>query len=94
MARRPRIRHSAEFKAEVLRRVRESEIPIRHLARELGITATTIHRWRQTETPAPARVVGDERTELAQLRREVHQLRQERDILKKVHTYTESGSSR
>lgn len=88
MARRARVRYTPEFKAEVLRRVRESETPIRYIAREIGVSAAAIHRWINAERPAPAkRLTGDERTELTELRRQVQQLRMERDILKKATAF-------
>ena len=88
MARSRRIRYTPEFKAEVLSRIQHSDQPIRHIAKELGVTATTLHRWLAVTRPAPAeRLTADERTELVTLRREVQQLRQERDILKKATAF-------
>jgi transposase len=88
MVRRRRIRYTPEFKAEALRRLQQSDQPIRHVARDLGVSAMTLHRWINAARPAPAeRLTTDERTELAALRREVHQLRQERDILKKATAF-------
>jgi transposase len=63
-------------------------MPIRHLARELGVSAAAIHRWINEARPAPTkRLAADERSELVQLRREVQQLRMERDILKKATAF-------
>ena len=62
--------------------------PIRVLCRTLGVTATTLHRWLAVARPAPVeRLTADERTELLTLRRDVQQLRQERDILKKATAF-------
>jgi transposase len=88
MARSHRVRYTAEFKAEALSRVQHSDRPIRHIAKELGVTATTLHRWLAVARPAPVeRLTADERTELLTLRRDVQQLRQERDILKKATAF-------
>lgn len=88
MVRRRRIRYTPEFKGEALRRVQHSDEPIRHIARDLGVSAVTLHRWIQSGRPAPSeRLTGDERSELVTLRREVQQLRQERDILKKATAF-------
>ena len=88
MVRRRRIRYTPEFKAEALRRLQQSDQPIRHLARDLGVSAMTLHRWiNAARPPVVERLTTDERTELSALRREVHQLRQERDILKKATAF-------
>jgi len=58
------------------------------LAREYEPCAATIHEWvRQAATDDgddPSRLTSEERDELRPLRREVKQLRQERDILSKA----------
>ena len=88
MARRRRVRYTTEFKAEVVRRIQESDRPIKHLARELGVSAAAVHRWINEARGAPTkRLSVDERTELTTLRREVQQLRMERDILKKATAF-------
>ena len=85
MARRRHVRYTPEFNAEALRRLQESDRPIRHIARDRGLSAMTLHRWINAARPAPAeRLTSDERTELVALRRDVHQLRQDRDILIKA----------
>ena len=88
MPRRPRVRYTPEFKAEAVRRVQQSETPIKHLARELGVSPAALHRWIKEARPAPAkRLTADEREELITLRRQVQQLRMERDILKKATAF-------
>jgi transposase len=58
------------------------------LSREFEPTAQTIHNWvKQTDIDAGIRSDGlttEERAELRRLRREVKQLRVEREILKKA----------
>jgi transposase len=88
MARRARVRFTPEFKAEALRRIRESDTPIRHIARDLGVSANTLHTWRKAArgvTSAP--IAESEQEELVRLRRENQQLRTERDILKKATAF-------
>jgi transposase len=88
MPRSRQVRYTPEFKAEALRRVQHSDVPIRAIARELGVTAKTLHNWLRALRPAPTeRLTADERTELLTLRREVQQLRLERDILKKATAF-------
>jgi transposase len=88
MPRRPRVRFTSEFKAEALRRIRESDTPIRHIARDLGVSANTLHTWRKAARgPMATRLSESEHEELARLRRENQQLRMERDILKKATAF-------
>jgi transposase len=47
-----------------------------------------LRHWLEATRPTPAEpLTTDERTELAALRREVRQLREERDILKKATAF-------
>ena len=88
MGRRRRIRYGAEFKAEAVRIVQTTETPLKEIARNLGVTATTLRDWVHAGRPAPAApLVEDERSELKRLRREIEQLRMERDILKKATAF-------
>jgi transposase len=88
MAQRRRPTYSAEFKAEAVQRVRTSTESVPAIARELGITPTALRNWMHAgRTPAAPPLSENERTELRRLRREVHELRQERDILKKATAF-------
>ena len=88
MGRRRRIRYSPEFKAEAIRLVQTTDAPLKEIARNLGVTATSLHRWIDSARPEPReRLTEDERSELARLRRENQQLRMERDILKKATAF-------
>ena len=88
MAQRRRPTYSPEFKAEAVRRARTSTESIPAIARDLGITPTALRNWITATRPHPAvPLTDDERSELRRLRREVTQLRQERDILKKATAF-------
>jgi transposase-like protein len=83
---------SAEFKAETVRLVRDSDKSVTAIARELDLTETALRRWvQQAEIDAGRGPMGalttSEREELAQLRRETKRLRMERDILKKAAAF-------
>ncbi len=39
--------YTAEFKREAVRLAQSSGKPITHIARELGISDTSIHQWRK-----------------------------------------------
>jgi transposase len=88
MGRRRLPRYTPEFKAEAVRLVRTSTDPVRKIARDLGVTPRSLFTWLEATRPQPAvPLTTDERTELTQLRREVRQLREERDILKKATAF-------
>ena len=88
MARQRRRTFSPEFKAEAVRLTREAATPLSTMAQQLGIGKGTLSRWMDEARPQPRDpVMEDERTELARLRREVLQLRMERDILKKATAF-------
>jgi transposase len=83
--------YNKEFKQKAveLSNVRGS---VQEIARELGVKAELIYRWRKELDLNPNLAFGgngkkqltDEQRELAKLRREVDDLRMERDILKKA----------
>ena len=80
---------SAEYKAEVVELIRASGKSVGQVARELDLTETAVRKWvAQAEVDAGGGPDGalssDEREELRRLRREITQLRMEREILKNV----------
>jgi transposase len=88
MARRRRPTYSPEFKAEAIRLLRTSADPVKKVARDLGVSVSTLDAWiRAARPPADPPLTSDERAELVQLRREVQQLREKRDILKKATAF-------
>ena len=84
---RTRTPYPAEFREQMVALVRTGR-SVESLAREYEPCAATIHEWvRQAaadDGDAPSSLTSQERDELRQLRREVKQLRQERDILSKA----------
>ena len=89
MARRRRPTYSPEFRAEAVRRVRNSDEPLKAIAADLGIAPITLRTWIAAGSrPKPeAPVTEDERTELQRLRKQVRELEMERDILKKATAF-------
>ena len=97
MAKEERRGFSREFKIEAVRAADAGDKPITQVARELGIRPDQIYRWRrQLEARAGAPVtdvfpgngkLSSEDEEIRRLRREVAQLREERDILKKATAF-------
>lgn len=85
-------RHSREFKEEAVNLVVGQGYSITEAARNLGVNANMLGRWKQEfEGSAPS---VDEKTELARLRGENKRLRMEREILKKAAAFfaNECGS--
>ncbi len=87
---RPRRTFSPEFRAEAVELVRRSEKPLCRIAKDLDLTRSTLERWVQQakEAEGTSRSLDvDERAELSSLRREVGELRMERDFLKKAAAF-------
>jgi len=88
--RRERRAFSPEFKADAVKLVRSGKT-VSQVARELDLTQTALREWvRRAEADAGERqdvLTTEERQELARLRRENKQLRQEREILKAAATF-------
>ena len=89
---RARRKFTAEYKAEVVRLVRDGGKTIGQVSRELDLTETAVRHWvSQAGIDAGQGSLGAlttaERLELGQLRREVRQLRMEREILKKATAF-------
>ena len=93
MTRKDRKRYSKEFKMQAVQRSYDSGKPVTEVARELDISVHHLYRWRDQvhkigtnafpghhgqKSPNP------EKNELNRLRKEVADLKEERDILKKT----------
>lgn len=78
------------FKVEAVRLVTEEGRPVAAVGRDLGIGENLLHRWKQQFTDQQAQAfVGTgnltpEQAELRRLRRELTDVTEERDILKKA----------
>jgi transposase len=85
---RPRRSFTPEFKAEVVALVRQPGNTAGGVARELKLTETAVREWvKQADRDDGVRVDGlstAERAELAQLRKDLREAREERDILKRA----------
>jgi transposase len=88
--RRARRSFTDDYKREVVELYRTSDKTIAQIARDLDLSETALRRWvAQAEVDAGHRegLTTAERAELAQLRKEVRVLREERDILKRATAF-------
>src|SRR5688500_2758866 len=75
--------YPAELRQEAVRLVTEQGLPPGRVARDLGIDPETLRRWLRAQAPAPSQPLPPA-AELARLRRDVEQLRMERDLLRQA----------
>ena len=79
-----RRRFSDEFKAETVKLVKQSNRSMADIAMELGINSKSIGEWVKRAEESGQSIEEDERAELRRLRKEVHELRMEKEILRKA----------
>jgi len=87
-----RKKYAKEFKLEAIRMYENSERPASEIERELGISSGLLSRWKQLLDKVPKKEEAfpgngklmDTEARIRQLERENFQLRQDKDILKKV----------
>jgi len=75
-----------EFRAEAVRIALTSGLPRRQVASDLGVGFSTLNNWirQDRDDPAKPTAQSDMEKELAELRKEVRMLREEREVLKKA----------
>lgn len=91
---RKRKKYTAEIKADAVKLVlaRRPETSVAEIARNVGVPESCLHLWvKQHEVDAGRGPGGalttQERQELVQLRREIREVRMERDFLKKAAAF-------
>jgi transposase len=93
-------RYPAEFKRDAVELVRSSpELTVAEVAAELGVTAQSLRNWVgqariDTGGDRGGALTTDEREELRRLRREVTELRKEKEILRKAAAYFAAETTR
>jgi transposase len=86
----PRKYYDREFKNKAVRLVTERGRRVSEVARDLGINANMLWRWKLELTNEPEQAfpgkghLQDKDEEIQQLRKELADAREERDLLKKV----------
>lgn len=83
-------RFSPEFKQQAIEyALANSHEPIAAIARKLGVGYSTLDKWvRESNTTSTSkRVLSPEQQRIVELEKEIKQLREANDILKKAHVY-------
>jgi transposase len=84
--------YTPEFKGEAVRRAGEGQETLTELAEQLGISRPLLASWCKkagvrAEVPAEDGEAMEQEAEIRRLRRQVEQLREEREILKKAAAF-------
>jgi transposase len=81
--------YSKEFKEEAVSLVLEQGYSVPEAAKSLGIATNILYRWKdKIESQKEGKSLSeDERDELKRLRKEVKNLRMEKEILKKASAF-------
>jgi transposase len=88
-------RYTKEFKLEAIRLLGTGEKPVSEIAMELGIKRTLLYRWRDQAKKSgdlafsgrAGRPNNDQLSEVSRLKKELKDVTEERDILKKAAAY-------
>lgn len=88
-------RYTKEFKLEAVRLLEAGEKPASVIAMELGVKRALLYRWRDqlkkngdlAFSGIPGRPKNDQLSEVARLKKELKEVTEERDILKKAAAY-------
>ena len=72
-----------EFKREALRLVKTGGRKVSEIAKDLGINISTLHTWKSKSVEMPSGEIVTN-SEITRLKRELANVKEERDILKKA----------
>ena len=89
-----RMTYSKEFKLEALRQLELGERPGTEIARDLGIRRNLLYKWQEQLSKqgdgafqGSGRKPANQSDKVAQLEKELAEVKMERDILKKAAAY-------
>ncbi len=88
-------RYTKEFKIEAIRLMDLGDKPVSQIAMELGVKRTLLYRWRDQSrekgesafSGKTGRPGNDQLSEIDRLKKELKEVTEERDILKKAAAY-------
>ncbi len=84
-------RYTPEFKDEAVRQVVERGYRVAEVAKRLGVSTNSLHKWVKAVNPskadAQAAELNEAKKEILTLRAELRRVQEERDILKKAARY-------
>jgi len=83
--------YSQEYKQEAVQMLKESDLPISQLARNLGINSNMLRRWEKEMADKSKSAFPGHGTprdqEIAKLKKELQQVKKERDFLKEAAAF-------
>lgn len=80
-------RYSDEFKRDAVALLRSSGRPIKDVARELGVTDTSLGTWARGAARSKAQGDEDDAEEERRLRKRIKELEEELEIVKRFTVY-------
>jgi len=84
-------KYNIEFRERAVKMVINSERTTAQIAKDLGIKSTTLYSWVNKIKSSNAPIVGQSNEqmfdELVQLKKELKEVKEQRDILKKATAY-------
>ena len=91
-----RYTYTDEFKREAVEYARSSDQPRYKVAESLGVSDASLANWiKEADRDAqPGALNVDERAELVRLRKELAEVKQEREILRKAAAYFAKETTR
>ena len=88
---RQRRKYSDEFKREAVSFANQSDVPLKQIAEELGITPVISGRWRREQRSHGDKAFGGQGNardeEMAALKRDLARVKKERDFLKEAAAF-------
>lgn len=96
MSKKVKTKYTTEFKERAVKMVIRSEKPTSQIANDLGIKSTTLYSWinkiKSAEQPAREQSSEEMFDELVRLKKELIEVKEQRDILKKATAYFSNES--
>ena len=79
--------YSDDFKRDAVEQIVERGYPVSEVSRRLGVSAHSLYAWLKKFGNGHSSSEDDQAAEVRRLKRELHRVTEERDILKKAAAY-------